>query len=646
MATSSLGIAGSSAGTWGTITGSLASQNDLQNALNGKLSLGSWYATTTDALAQGTTNKYFSNTLAQGAISVSGAPFTYSSGVIGINQANGAQPGFLASADWTTFNSKVSSSSLSAAYPLSYNNTTGVFSLGFGTTTANSWNSLQTFTGGATLGSATSTTFAITSIGNAILSTNTNGSVVATTSIGTNLLTGILSIGNGGTATSTQVTNGINYFDGTTITSSPALSFTGTNIIVGTNLNLNDGNGMYYSNPSAGSFNFGSMAGGGAYPLTLSSGNGSNFYTGTYFDISASGIGDVFGLTYYNGFFWASGSNNKVYKYNTDGTYTGTNFDTSGSGGTYGIAYYNGFFWITDYSANKVYKYDTSGTYTGVSFDTSASGDTSPVGITYYNGYFWIVSWTNKKVYQYNTDGTYAGTKFDTSPSGINTASGIAYYNGFFWITDYGSGKIYKVTTAGVYTGVNIDISSSGNTDPTGIVYYNGFLWSTGFTQKTIYKYSPDTYSGGYIALSTDGGERMRIDTAGNVGIGTSTPYSRLEVWGPDKAASTSAFLVTDSASDTEFAVLDNGNATLAGNLIQNSDQRLKTNIQTLDGSSSLTEIRALNPVTFYWIDPAKSAVPQYGFIAQQIQSVFPNLVSTTSPTTLTPHKSPHSDPL
>ncbi len=124
---------------------------------------------------------------------------------------------------------------------------------------------------------------------------------------------------------------------------------------------------------------------------------------------------------------------------------------------------------------------------------------------------------------------------------------------------------------------------------------------------------------------------------SGRVGIGTTTPYSPLEIWGPDVAASTTAFLVTDNASDTEFAIFDNGNATLAGNLIQNSDQRLKTNVQTIDASSSLAEINALNPVTFNWIDPAKNGVPQYGFIAQQVQSIFPNLVSTTSPTALTP---------
>jgi trimeric autotransporter adhesin len=122
----------------------------------------------------------------------------------------------------------------------------------------------------------------------------------------------------------------------------------------------------------------------------------------------------------------------------------------------------------------------------------------------------------------------------------------------------------------------------------------------------------------------------------GFLAVGTTTPYSRLEVFGPD-TASTSAFAVVNSASTTEFTVYDTGNATLAGSLVQNSDIRLKTNISDLNGSSSLAEIDALNPVTFNWIDPAKSSVPQFGFIAQEVEQVFPNLVSTTSPTALTP---------
>ena len=74
----------------------------------------------------------------------------------------------------------------------------------------------------------------------------------------------------------------------------------------------------------------------------------------------------------------------------------------------------------------------------------------------------------------------------------------------------------------------------------------------------------------------------------GNVGIGTTTPYSRLTVWGPDNASSTLAFNIVNNASSTVFAVFDGGNAQLSGTLTQSSDQRLKTNIQSLDASTSL----------------------------------------------------------
>ncbi len=61
LATSSLGIAGGGGGTWGSITGTLSNQTDLQNALNAKLSLSAWYSTTTDQLTEGLTNFYFTS---------------------------------------------------------------------------------------------------------------------------------------------------------------------------------------------------------------------------------------------------------------------------------------------------------------------------------------------------------------------------------------------------------------------------------------------------------------------------------------------------------------------------------------------------------------------------------------------------------
>jgi hypothetical protein len=229
------------------ITGTLANQTDLQNSLNAKLSLSSWYATTTDALAQGTTNKYFSNALAQGAISVSGAPLTYLSGVVGINQANGSQAGYLSSTDWSTFSGKLASSSLSAGSGIGYSGTSGVISntgvtnlatsyplltsgstgsltlsLGFGTTTANAWNNLQTLAGGflsqasstiigpfTVTGATTLSSLAVSSAPSGFLQTNASGVVSATStfSLASNVF-GTLGIGYGGTGLTTTPTFG------------------------------------------------------------------------------------------------------------------------------------------------------------------------------------------------------------------------------------------------------------------------------------------------------------------------------------------------------------------------------------------------------------------------------------------------------
>jgi hypothetical protein len=122
---------------------------------------------------------------------------------------------------------------------------------------------------------------------------------------------------------------------------------------------------------------------------------------------------------------------------------------------------------------------------------------------------------------------------------------------------------------------------------------------------------------------------------AESLGIGTTTPYSRLEVWGPD-TASTSAFAVVNSASTTVFSVFDSGNSSYSGSIFQSSDLRLKTNVSSLNVSSSLSAIEALNPVSYLRLDQPGQG-KNLGFLAQQVASVFPELVSTTSATALTP---------
>lgn len=63
------------------------------------------------------TNKWFTDTRARAALSAS-SPLTYNSGTgaFGIQVANGSQNGYLSSTDWTTFNNKLSTATAAATY--------------------------------------------------------------------------------------------------------------------------------------------------------------------------------------------------------------------------------------------------------------------------------------------------------------------------------------------------------------------------------------------------------------------------------------------------------------------------------------------------------------------------------------------------
>ena len=205
---------------------------------------------------------------------------------------------------------------------------------------------------------------------------------------------------------------------------------------------------------------------------------------------------------------------------------------------------------------------------------------------------------------------------------GLNAGEGVGS-NSFANNSLFGANAGFALTTGGNNILIGYNSASSTQTGSNNIALgYNIDLPSTnGSNQLDI----------GNLIYGTGLNGSLKTVSTGAVGIGTTTPYSALDVWGPDTSANTSAFVISNSASTTELNVLDNGNATLAGTLTQNSDQRLKTNIQSLNASSSLAAINALNPVTFNWIDPDKGTTLQLGFIAQQVLPIFPSLVSTTS---------------
>jgi hypothetical protein len=87
--------------------------------------------------------------------------------------------------------------------------------------------------------------------------------------------------------------------------------------------------------------------------------------------------------------------------------------------------------------------------------------------------------------------------------------------------------------------------------------------------------------------------------SSGSVGIGDSSPSFRLDVNGTIRG-----FTITDS-----------------------SDLRLKRDIRPLEGD--LEKLQKLRGVTFRWSEREREQDPQIGFIAQEVERVYPELVET-----------------
>ncbi len=232
----------------------------------------------------------------------------------------------------------------------------------------------------------------------------------------------------------------------------------------------------------------------------------------------------------------------------------------------------------------------------------------------------WTAIGTTSPSSQLTLDGSGNGKFFEGLNSGVAPGKGglvFSRYSDAGGGSDIALGNNYYLASDGSIA--RQDTSNSG--------------WDMEMNNRT----GANAFSINYLSSSGTADPFFRLDSSGNASIGTSTSYARLTVFGSDAASSTPAFAVVNSASTSIFTVFDGGNAELAGTLSQSSDQRLKTNIVPLAASSSLAAVEQLNPVSFNWVSNIFGSTMQLGFIAQQVQSIFPSLVSTTSPTALTP---------
>ena len=85
-------------------------------------------------------------------------------------------------------------------------------------------------------------------------------------------------------------------------------------------------------------------------------------------------------------------------------------------------------------------------------------------------------------------------------------------------------------------------------------------------------------------------------------------------------------------ATTNALEIEGDASKTTAGSFLANSDRRLKTKINTINGQSALERLSKLRGVTYKWNDNKtginRPTSIQYGFIAQELMDVFPEKVT------------------
>jgi hypothetical protein len=250
------------------------------------------------------------------------------------------------------------------------------------------------------------------------------------------------------------------------------------------------------------------------------------------------------------------------------------------------------------------------------------------------------------------TDGTNYG-QFGMWGSGVS-ASGAQQPSSAFV---YGSGGI-SYFTGGVhrwYYNTNTEamrIDSSGNvgigtTSPSQLLDVNGTAIATNIVLRSDDSDVTWSASGSRplirgnktnntLAFYTSSAERMRIDSSGNLLMGTTSQIGsgklciavNLNVLNPlalqntvTQGSGQSFMYMMNSAGNKAGSIDHTGTTTVA--YTTSSDYRMKENIAPMTGA--LTTVLQLKPCTYTWKEDGKAG---QGFIAHELQAVVPDCVS------------------
>jgi hypothetical protein len=215
--------------------------------------------------------------------------------------------------------------------------------------------------------------------------------------------------------------------------------------------------------------------------------------------------------------------------------------------------------------------------------------------------------------------------------------------------------KLDVVNTANSAVAVRLNSTNSGSSTSGAFILGNDADSSVFYIQQNS---SGNTTLGGAnsvnlfskagaMTFSTASTEAMRVDSSGNLLVGTTSQIrsSKLSIVGGDLYApgfrvggTTSNLYIYEGATNIlnfqvgntgsfryfSFDTSGNGNA-LNGSWVNGSDARLKENVKTLD--KGLLEVLSLHPVSYNRIGAEQTEI---GFIAQEMRSILPEVVHDT----------------
>lgn len=259
------------------------------------------------------------------------------------------------------------------------------------------------------------------------------------------------------------------------------------------------------------------------------------------------------------------------------------------------------------------------------------------------------VNVTDKKLYTKNASA--AVVELGTTPSSVTTGAvscttlattgNVTLGDASTDTLNVGNGGLVKDASGNVGVGTSsptqrLSIAGSAvslKLEDTSIAAHNVTSITANGAASTISWDADNVVSSSYLAFTGDGSEKMRIDSSGNMFIGTTSGAAKLNVAGDIDLRSTSNFIYTNNigAVSSAASILVR-NSTQGVQLTANatswtsaSDERLKTGLIPIE--NAVQKVISLRPVTGRYNNDEET-VSRAFVIAQEVQQVFPEAVS------------------